>query len=335
MKKIFLGILLSIALVGVTAKVLFAQSETGAPITVFPAIQEKLIRPNIKSRMQVQFKNNGIKQVTGKVKIADFVVNDKEGSPVLIEDSTSRPKYSAASWITPSDDQVTIPAGDFISVDLMVNPPAVISTCGRYAVVYIEIDSSFVPGKPSARDSASEITAKVGGLLNFTVEGQVCKHNLQVSAFTIPGFLEYGPIPVNFDLLNMGDVHVMPSGVVMIGDMLNRTVNQESIQQKSIFPETAKTYNSNLGSKWMLGRYKVSLLISREGNEGPIVVSKYLWVAPWRVMIFVILALILLAVAAKTFYSRTLEKEKVMEKEITREREEIDALKDQMRKRDE
>lgn len=335
MKKIVLGIALSIAFVALSSRVLFAQTDAGAPVTVFPAIQEKLIRPNIKTRMQIQFKNSGPQQIFGKVKVADFVINDKEGTPILIEDTTSRPKYSAAAWITPSADQITIPANDFISVDLMINPPANISTCGRYALVYLEVSSNFMPGQTTARDSASAITAKVGGLLNFKIEGQTCKYNLQVSAFTLPGFLEYGPIPVNFDLLNMGDVHTTPSGVVMVADVFNRTITQESIQQKSIFPETAKTYTSNLGSKWMLGRYKVSLLISREGNGGPILVSKYLWVAPWRVMVFVALALILLAVAAKTFYERTLEKEKVMEKEISREREEIELLKDQMRKRDE
>ena len=334
MKRIIVSIFCVAAAVGLAVAVpSFAQ--TGTPITVYPAIQEKTIEPGVKTRLQVQFKNSGTNLVYGKVKVADFVINDKEGTPILVENEITRPKYSAAAWITPSQDQITIPANDYVSVDLYVNPPRVINTCGRYAMVYFELDPSFTPTQSTDRNSATAITQKIGALLNFTVDGQKCKENLQVSAFTTPSFLEYGPIPVTFDLLNMGDIHVTPQGVLSLSNMVNQTDTQQSIAEKSIFPETAKEYTAAIGYKWMIGRYRVGLLVSNPAKGDPILVSAYVWVLPWRVIVFILLALLLIGIAVRHFYGNTLKKEQILQKELKREQDEIAALKEMMRKRDE
>lgn len=310
-----------------------AQAQEFSTLTVFPAVQDIKINPGEKTRTQIQFRNASDEVITGNVKVADYVIGDKKGTPYLIEDQALKPKYSASAWFTLSDDFIAIPKNEIVGVNLFITPPAQLTSCGYYAIVYFQ---------PNARDlkrlgdtgksSASQVNTKIGALINFTVNNKQCIENVEISKLESPWFMEYGPIKVSYDLLNTGDIHLAPKGIVNLTDFLGKYMDSQTLKEQRIFPERAKEYNTEVGSKWMFGKYKINVSASY-GDGKTVSRAIYVWVFPWKVALAVFLSLLVLLIIIRNLLGRYTRKEEAMEAELKREREEIEELKQQIRKR--
>lgn len=332
MKKALLG-LFAICITASLGFSVHAQDNTA--ITVFPAVQDVQVKPGVRTRMQIQFRNGADVPLAGALKVADFIVIDKKGTPFLIEDGAIKPKYSASSWIKLTDDFISIPKGEIVSEMAYVNPPAELTACGYYAIVYFQPNNESIKRLGAQKESATAVTTKIGGLVNFINEGRTCNEQVSLNAFRVPTFLENGPINVSFDLLNTGDIHQVPKGTVIASDWFGRGADQKNIQEIRIFPERAKEYDLALGEKWMFGPYKIKLNASY-GTTGKIVAGEAtVWVLPWKIMLAVILALSLVAFLIISTYRKMAKKETTLEQEVEKEREEIEELKAQIKKRTE
>ena len=334
MKKISI---LLIAIVGFVF-VLYSQTKAQESLgfTVFPALQDKEVAAGENTRLQIQFKNTTQDFISGQVKFADFIVKDEMGTPLILEDQPVKSKYSAASWLSTLSPNITIPPADFVTVDIYVNVPQDITTCGHYAIAYLDPTIGGRTVTKGNRGGETSITPRIGALLNFKVQNPDCKDDIRVTKFDAPKFSEYGPVAVNLNLLNLGDQHVSPRGVLMMTNMLGKTVSQATLREVRIFPEAVKTYTPSLGEKWMAGRYKISLSGYSNGPKNvPFTAYAYVWVFPWRVAVVVFLAILILILLGRKFYSQMAHKEAVLEEEIEHEKAEIEKLKSELRKRKE
>jgi hypothetical protein len=243
------------------------------------------------------------------------------------------PKFSAASWIISEPNVVAIPSNDFVTVDLYITAPKDVSGCGHYAIAYFQPN---IIGKKTPSDKGSmAITAKIGSLINISVKdkNQVCKESVNFSQISAPKFLEYGPIKVAFDLINSGDIHMAPKGIATLTNFTGDLVDQKTITDQRIFPESAKAYEVQVGSKWMFGKYKVNLLASYGDKNQTLAKSIYVWVFPWTIALIVFLALIIILIVLKTISDKYSKKEAILEEEVKEEKEEIEKLKEQLKKR--
>jgi hypothetical protein len=333
MKKLLLALTTSLVLSSVLATPSFAQSKLD--LTVYPAVIEHEIKPGTPTRFLLQFRNNSKTPINGLIKVADYVIADKIGTPILVEDGQMSLKYAAAKWLTPLNNEITIPGDDYVAVNVSVNPPQEIGACGHYAIVYIEPFEGTLSGEEKQKTkSESSIVNKIGALVNLKMVSKECKQSVSVLGFTVPQFLEYGPIKVNFDLFNKGDVHVMPTGVVTATNMMNVGVDSVSIKEQRIFPETAKAYEVSVGQKYMLGRYAI-MLQGKYGDSGlPFTQTAYVWMFPWKIAVVIILAIIILIILGKKIYKDVAVKQATLEEEIAEERDEIKKLKSELKKRD-
>jgi len=337
MKKIMIFGLTMFVLASSLVVSVHGQNIDGQNLSVFPAIQEELVKPGEKTRVQIQFKNGASTALVGKLKVVDFTVSDKQGTPKIIENGDLSSKYGAASWISLSSESIAIPPNDFVSVDLGVNVPDNVSTCAKYALVYIEpVAQTFNIGAAAQRpETATSVSTRLGGILIFNLDNNGnCKEDLNISGFTIPKFQEYGPVKVNFDVFNLSDYHIVPAGYANISNLFGAPVDQQTLSEQRIFPEAAKSYQVQLGSKWMFGRYKVLLNAASNGLHS---VAReqvaYVWVFPWRVALVTILTIIVIILLIKSIYKRFVTKETGLEEELKEEQEEIDKLKSQLKKR--
>lgn len=333
MKKLLLALTTSLvfSLLGVAPT--FAQSKLD--LTVYPAVVEQTIKPGTPTRFLLQFRNNNKTPINGTIKVADYVIADKIGTPILVEDGQVSLKYAAAKWLTPLNNEITIPGDDYVAVNVSVNPPQEIGPCGHYAIVYIEPFEGSLSGEEKLQTkSESSIVNKIGALVNLKTASKECKQDLSVLGFTVPQFLEYGPIKVNFDLFNKGDVHVVPTGVITATNMMNSGIDSVAIKEQRIFPETAKSYEVSLGQKYMLGRYAVMLQGKYGDSNLPFTYTAYVWMLPWKIAVVIILAIIILFVLGKKIYKSVVVKQATLEEEIAEERDEIEKLKSELKKRD-
>lgn len=312
-------------------------AQTNLSLTVFPAIQDITIIPGERTRGQIQFRNASDSIINGQVKVADFVVKDQTGTPVLIETNQSPSKYSAASWFSLNQEFIAIPPKDFVTIDFTINPPQDISTCSRHSIIYFEQSTQNPnPQNPQRPESVSQLAAQLGGIVNLIVDKEKCQENLEINNIKTPKFLEYGPISLSFNILNLSDFYITPQGTVTLFNFLNQVVDQKKISEQRIFPEAVKEYNDNLGERLMIGRYKILIKAATNGKNS---VSKeavvYAWVFPWKIAIAITLALIIIIIFVRHFYTKTIEKEHELEKELAEEKKEIEELKKQLKQREE
>ena len=307
--------------------------QTTLPLIVAPARQQLDIAPGEKSAVVIKFYNSSDLPVSGILKAADFLVTDKEGTPVIVDNPLqSNPKYSAGSWFDLPYDRMTIAPDDKVTIQASINIPIDAHPGGRYVAIYFE-PSGNIPEPVGANEEAgTAVGTRIAGLVYLKVAGAISEKAL-VSRFFAPSFFEYGPVKVETEILNRGDYHITPRGVISLINMFGGVVDQQKLNEANIFPDASRSFTNELGKKWLMGRYKISLLAGY-GETGQALTNElYVWVFPWRVATVTLLALIIIILLIKSAYKNLVVKETALEEEIEKEKGEIEKLKQQLRKR--
>ncbi len=335
MKKTFLT---SLALITSTIIILgfFVISKTYSQdvvrLTISPPTQEIYVKPGLETRFQVKFFNASSENIAGFIKVADFVVNEKDGAPNLLFYDVESNRYSAKKWLTPLEDRVNIAANTPFTATILVKVPKDITGCGHYAAVYFQPQ----PAGISDKATASQVSFKLASLVSFITENQKCLEKAYLNKISAPSFLEYGPIPVTVEVLNRSDYHISPQGyLALINPLTNQQEEVKTLPQVNIFPDAIREYKLELGKKLMLGRYKIDFNAGFGKTGQTIKGSTYVWVFPWRIVLVVTLTFIIIIILTSQFYKKITQKEQLLEKELEEERKEIEELKKQLKKKDE
>jgi len=307
--------------------------QTTLPLIVAPARQQLDIAPGEKSAVVIKFYNSSDLPVSGILKAADFLVTDKEGTPVIVDNPLqSNPKYSAGSWFDLPYDRMTIAPDDKVTIQASINIPIDAHPGGRYVAIYFEPAGNIPEPVGANEEAGTAVGTRIAGLVYLKVAGAISEKAL-VSRFFAPSFFEYGPVKVETEILNRGDYHITPRGVISLINMFGGVVDQQKLNEANIFPDASRSFTNELGKKWLMGRYKISLLAGY-GETGQALTSEiYVWVFPWRVATVTLLALIIIILLIKSAYKNLVVKETVLEEEIEKEKKEIERLKQQLRKR--
>ncbi len=320
-----------------TITTIFSQvyAQTNLPLVVYPARNQIEVEPGEKQVLTITFYNQSSEPISGYFKIADFIVDNINGEPRLIDDiNLAPPKYSASNWIKLLYDRATLPANEKIDLQITINVPKEANPGGKYAAVFFQT-SETLPNKSQSEEQKGTGTAlRIASLLYIKVKGQI-KEKALISRFFAPYFFEYGPIKIDLDIFNRGDYHITPKGLITLTDIFNKPTDQKLLPEKNIFPDSLRTYQIELGKKWMIGKYKVNLEASY-GETGQALTSNlYVWIFPWRVALIILLTLIIVILLINHFYKEFIKKESNLEKELEKERQEIEELKRMLRKKQE
>lgn len=300
------------------------------PLQVAPARQEIVIDPGEKGAFNVRFFNLSEEPLSGIIRVADFIVEDSQGSPRILDGTQqASPKYSAASWITLPYDRLTIPANDKISIQARFTVPEQARPGGRYIALYFE-PTNTLPSAVNENEEATGIAPRIASLVYIRVSGPITESAL-ISRLYAKSFYEYGPITLQSEIVNRGDYHIRPRGMITISNMFGNIVDEQKIKESNIFPDASRSYENTLGYKWMLGRYKIDLTASY-GEQGKAVSRTiYVYTFPWRVALAILLALLIIILLTKHFYKTLVAKQKDLNQELQFERDEIENLKEQLR----
>lgn len=302
-------------------------------LTVSPPTQELNIKPGEEKNIQIKFYNRSDENISGFIRKADFLVLDKEGSPTLIDTSAANNRFAASSWITLSEEKVIIGAKNQAIITAYIKVPTDAYACGHYASIYFQPVPVTLGGKQLERESGASIAFKLASLIYLNVSGE-CKEKAYISKMTAPLFQEYGPIEVDLDILNRSDYHIIPKTVVNLKNLLQKTVDSQPVPENNIFPDAIRSYKVEIGNKWMLGPYNITV----QGGYGKTGQTLYrtlqVWVLPWRIIVVILLFLIIVYLIIKSLFKTTWRKETILEKELQKEMQEIKKLKEQLKKRD-
>lgn len=302
-------------------------------LTVAPSRQELNIDPGETTAINLKFLNQEDSPVSGLLKVADFIVQNKEGTPTLLEETATitgitqiSPRFSAASWVTLPYDRITIASKDKVSINAKITAPADAHPGGRYLAIYFEPGGTPTKASGLPREAASPVAVKIAGLVYLRVSGPITE-NARVIQFTAPRFSEYGPVTITTELDNKGDYHIRPKGTITLTNMLGKRITQEKLKEENIFPDISRVYENKLGQKWMFGKYKGQLLASYGEKGKALTATIYFWVFPWREVTATILALIIVAILLKTLYTRFGRRQKELEKKVEELEEKLEEKK--------
>ncbi len=310
-------------------------AQTSLPLMVIPARQQLEVSPGEKTNISIDFYNKGVDPLSGFFKVADFIVVDNKGTPQLIENANQAPaKYSGAGWFTLQYDRATLPANNKVTLIANISVPADAHPGGRYVAIYFEPGSGGLnEGSKSNSQAGSSITARIASLVYIRVKGPITEKAI-ISRFFTPSFLEYGPVKIDTDILNRGDYHITPQGVVSISNMFGAVVDQQPLAQENIFPDTFRTFENTLGTHLMMGHYKITLTAAYGDQGQALTAATDVWIFPWKMAAVVILTLIIIIILIRAVYKRVFVKEETLESELQKEKDEIEKLKQQLRKRE-
>lgn len=307
-------------------------AQSSIPLVVMPARNEIEVTPGEKTAITISFYNQSDDPVSGFFKTADFIVEDSLGTPRFIENAEDAPaKYSASRWLTLPYDRATLPAHDKVMIQTDILVPLDARAGGRYVAVFFQ-QGNILTKQTAENEVGSGTNLRIASLIYIKVKGPITEKAL-VSRFFMPSFFEYGPVVITTDILNRGDYHVAPRVSLTLNNTFGGLVDQKLLKVQNIFPDASRSYETELGTKWMVGRYKVNLSGSYGENGHALTADSYVWIFPWRVALLVILTIFIMILIVNNLYNNIIVKKTSLEDELKREHEEIEKLKSQLRKR--
>lgn len=305
-----------------------AYSQSSLTLSVAPARQSLTVDPGGSTAVVVKFFNNSDTPISGNIKVADFIVEDKEGSPTFIEGTASFPtRFAAAGWVQLASEKAVLPANDKVSVQAKINVPLDAKPGGRYFAVYFE-PTSAVPqeAETALGEGVSAVTPRVAALVYLRVSGPI-EENANLIRFSAPSFLEYGPVTVETEILNLGNYHIKPLGVITLTDMFGQIKDEVKLNEVNIFPDASREYKSEIGKKWMLGKYTLNLTAPYGESGKVITAATSVWLFPWRVALAIILGIVIVITLIIISWKGLGKKQKELEKKLEEEISEIETLK--------
>lgn len=292
------------------------------PLVIAPARQTIAIDAGTTANMQIKFFNESISPISGNIKAIDFVVNDDDGSPTLLEDQDN-------DWVVLPYDKATIASGDVLRVNFKINVPKDTAPGGRYvAIVFEQIGQ--LPEATSLNEQASVVSPRIVGLVNIRINGPVTESAF-VNNFQVPVFLQSGPIPVSFEILNKGGYHITPKGQIELKNSFGKVIDQTILESKNIFPNARRAYEEKIGPMWMFGKYSVDLT-ANYGDTGKVLLNtSNIWIIPVYPIMAIVLLIAIITLIVTIVYKRLKATQVKLEKKLEDEISEVEGLKNKFK----
>ncbi|MBI4004688.1 hypothetical protein HY358_00965, partial [Candidatus Roizmanbacteria bacterium] len=272
----------------------WVSAQESISIRLTPIRHEIQLRPGEESEIPITLYNPTDTVVVGSFKAYDFMVQEKNGAPTIFEDPTSlSTRYSARTWINIPANEIAIPVQESITLPITISIPNDALPGEKYAAVFFEMYNSS-SGENNPNNGTNVYTgSRIGSLVTIRIPG-ITQEKADVSAFSLQRIIEQGPITIAFEIHNSGSYKIRPQGTLSIADLIGNVVEEQKLPEYNIFPDASRAYQFQLGTRWMLGKYRITLS-AVYGNQGQTIIqSTDIWIIPWKVVITLILFLLIL-----------------------------------------
>ncbi|HSV94687.1 MAG TPA: hypothetical protein VLH94_01760 [Spirochaetia bacterium] len=252
------------------------------------------------------------------ISVEDFIVIDSKGTPIPVNTNISN-RWSLRNWIT-SPKEVPVDAKDVQLIDISIKIPMTALPGGHYAMITYTPNANVKAG--DLKQTGNVITQRVGTLIYVTVSGPITE-KATITRFSVPKFLEKGPVEFEGSIESMSDTHVNPKGTITISDPLNNKVAEIKLDAGNIFPESTRDFNASWDQKWGWGRYKADLNLTY-GTAGSLLAATiFFWFFPIRLVIYGLIALISILTIIIILNKRSQKHQQDLEKEVQLLKEEL------------
>ena len=291
-----------VALAGVAAVgSIFLPSAVGA-ITLIPPTLELGLIPGQASTTSIKLFNETANSVELFTETRSFSAKGESGQPEF--DFNTDP-IDLGSWVSVEKGPIVLSAGQRYEVPVTITPPANADPGGHYAAVF------FTTSPPA--DGQVRIASKIGTLILARIAGDVDEAGSIVEFGTDEGQKLFNRLPVSFyaRFENTGNVHLKPSGELVIKSMFGQTAVKVDFNASkgATLPDSIRKYElvwekgsvnsaalnfwskfweeySNEKRNFSIGRYTATLTATA-GTDNLVTDSAgfSFWIFPWHMIL--------------------------------------------------
>lgn len=251
-----------------------------------------VVKPGGTVQLEARVRNTSDRSVTVRTITEDFIIGDDGVTPVPVSELTSS-RWSASQWIQIPQATRDIPPGEAATIPFVVQVPSDALPGGRYTMLMHQVEGATGGAAGSSTGGQTGINQRVGTLVYLRVEGPVTE-DANIRNLLVPSLVEYGPVPVSFEVENLSDIHIRPTATVVINDWFGREIDRLSVDSKNVFPLSNRPFEVSWEHLWGFGRYTVMVEASY-GDSGKLATAQaHFWMIPYTMIggaILMVLAL--------------------------------------------
>ncbi|MEI6477499.1 MAG: Fn3-like domain-containing protein [bacterium] len=234
-------------------------------LTVSPPKFELFGNPGDTVNENLKVTNSGSSDATYQTKVEDFKAAGDQGGIDLVEDPKApKTTYSLAKWMTVEPSSFTVPAGQQKVINISIRIPKSGEPGGHYASVQVRLAGDAVVG-----GGASVIT-QLNSLILLRVSGNITEQLSLDSFKTDDSYYQHGPIAFNLRSTNTGNVHVAPSGTIVITDIFGRKVKELPLTEANALPGGSRSVNTIWEDSGYVGKYTATLVANYGQSKVPL-----------------------------------------------------------------
>lgn len=308
MNKFCPKFLLSFTLLLFYSFTLINAQETSRTFIISPPSVNFELQPGEETERPIKVTNQSAEPMDFVVELKDFVVTDDKGTPELLPVGTLNDnRFAASTWGTALPDTFSVAPGKSVITTLYLRVPKDARPGGRYFSV------AFRPvATGDLEASGAAVNTVIGSLVYLTVAGPTTE-TANVTRFDIPKLSEYGPITINTEIKNTGDIHINPKATIEIKSLFGKKVFGDVLRSNNIFPGTVRTYENIWNKKWLFGRYQANLTGYFGTKNLPLTANAIFWVIPYRLILGIALAIVIVVLTGVMVKKKTAKTPEVKE----------------------
>jgi len=312
--KLLIPSLILVLILIFASKYVNAQQPTRT-FTLVPPTVEHSLNPGEVAEGAIKIINDSNEVLTFTATTQDFIVEDNEGIPTILPPNTLSNKYSAASWLAAYPGKFTVNPHEKYELNYYLQVPLDAKPGGHYAAVIYKPDELI-----KVEGTGTAVNTQVGTLFYVDVKGDI-KESATVAKFSANKFQEYGPVKVETQIKNLGDLHIKPIGQITITDILGRKIASLTLPEHNIFPEAVRNFENTLDKKVLFGPFTAKLTATYgKDNNLPLVAVFTFWILPWKIILVVILLIVAVILGIMYLKKKSLRvKEEKLNKENPQE----------------
>ncbi|MHB9112532.1 MAG: hypothetical protein ACYC4D_07890 [Thermoleophilia bacterium] len=281
---------------------------------ISPTKVELEMKPGESASLDIMVENR-----TGSTITIEFSTEDFEGSAdpaqatVFLGDEDSA--RGARKWLEPEISSIVLKHGETLTFRTRINVPTYAEPGGHYAALF----AFSTYETEDEQGSAINITGRKGTLFLVKVAGNVLEEG-NLSKPEISRLSEYGPIDIGLVFNNEGNVHLTPSGRVIVTNILGQAVAEIPVAEWVVLPESSRRNIVKWDSHFLFGRYTARAEIVYASDGSPMIVSSTFWVIPWKIVLAIALGVVLLIAFVSWLVHRRQGTPQDLEEELNEQR---------------
>jgi len=244
---------------------------------VSPAIVELVLDPGQRSETTVSVFNVTNFPLPIKGSAASFTA--KEDIP-----PGARNVFDASAWIELEPADFILQPRERKEVTISLTPPEGAEPGGHYATIYFQ---PLIPMEVLSPQTAY-LTARVGVLAFLIVRGDIVEE-ASLGGIQTAKFRQFGPVEFVLPFKNEGNVHLLPSGEIVIADFRGREVEKLTISPVIVLPETTRELVVPWPKKYLWGKFTARTEVRYgSGPESLAGDPVEFWVVPWLPLVILL-----------------------------------------------